>query len=225
MSADKAANPNVTWFEKTIEYKFLLEYLEPNVVTSPLDGDAEQYWGDLIDGKEGEFRLIEFKVDKGALTSEKDKYLAHDEKTDLHYTRYVLEQKGSSVFTLPGAKGHWLVYGQKCIDKSIEPPAWSLELWALPYAEPDSKKSAKLEKGEMLGRVSAESLYEYMQELQTLRDRNGKSSGGGVVLATVGGTTRAHGQEEFIRVYEERLELTREIASQRRRSLSEVPGR
>ncbi|WP_426139434.1 hypothetical protein [Pseudomonas sp. DWP3-1-2] len=63
----------VTWWEKTVEYRFVFEALKANKLdfAAPLSGIEERTVGDGIFGKASTFVLIEFKRDAGQLNTEK----------------------------------------------------------------------------------------------------------------------------------------------------------
>lgn len=62
------------WWEKTIEYKFVIDMANKGkFVVAPLDGDEERA-GDAIISAEYGWLLIEFKKDKKAIDDEKAKF-------------------------------------------------------------------------------------------------------------------------------------------------------
>lgn len=61
------------WWEKTVEYYFIKQYLE-KVTIAPFDGLPEERLGDALTSFEGRAVLIEFKRDEDCLNSEKCKY-------------------------------------------------------------------------------------------------------------------------------------------------------
>lgn len=61
------------WWEKTVEYYFVLKHVEPNMLVSPLDGNEEKL-GDAIISANNKWVLIEFKRDESSLSSEIEKF-------------------------------------------------------------------------------------------------------------------------------------------------------
>ena len=61
------------WWEKTVEYYFVLKHVDIGMLVSPLDGKEEKL-GDTIISTDNRWVLIEFKRDEGSLSSEKDKF-------------------------------------------------------------------------------------------------------------------------------------------------------
>ena len=61
------------WWEKTVEYKFIKEYIDLDSFIAPLDGNEEKA-GDAIFGKNENFILIEFKKDKNSIKDEQKKF-------------------------------------------------------------------------------------------------------------------------------------------------------
>lgn len=65
---------DVLWWEKTVEYVFVLRHLGTDAVM-PFAGKPEQAWGDLlVKGGLGNLCLIEFKRAKVSIRSEYEKY-------------------------------------------------------------------------------------------------------------------------------------------------------
>ncbi len=82
------------WWEKTVEYCFVLRHVGPNVLVSPLDGKEEKL-GDTVISANSKWVLIEFKRDEGCLGSEREKFYDYDEALrrlsnddDHHYLIY-----------------------------------------------------------------------------------------------------------------------------------------
>jgi len=61
------------WWEKTIEYKFIKEFIHLDDFVAPLDGNEEKA-GDAIFSNNNYWVLIEFKKDKSSIASEQDKF-------------------------------------------------------------------------------------------------------------------------------------------------------
>jgi len=90
------------WWEKTVEYKFIKEYIDLNSFIAPLDGNEEKA-GDAIFGENDKFILIEFKKDEKSIKNEQKKFF------DFNSAKQKLEDKDSH---------HILVYG-KIINKDL----------------------------------------------------------------------------------------------------------
>ena len=56
----------MNWWGKTVEYKFIKEYIDLDSFIAPLDGNEEKA-GDAIFGENENFILIEFKKDKDSI--------------------------------------------------------------------------------------------------------------------------------------------------------------
>ena len=61
------------WWEKTVEYKFIKEYVDIDSFIAPLDGNEERA-GDAIFVENGNFILIEFKKDEKSIADEEKKF-------------------------------------------------------------------------------------------------------------------------------------------------------
>lgn len=200
------------WFEKTVEYRFVLDILDREAVASPLDGHAETWWGDLIDSRNAQFRLIEFKIAEPAANTELAKYLPKGvQRPDIHYTKYITQTLRNPLFSLPGAKGHWLVFGDMDAKTWVARRERALKLKARSYCDPESGNTFALENDAQLGRVSAAELHPYLIALRKLRAVSGASTSGGMVLATVGGASSMWTIQEFLTITERSLGLTQTL--------------
>ena len=86
---------SITWWEKTVEYKYIIDYVDYNEFISPLDGKHERA-GDAILSFEDQFLLIEFKRDEDYQYSERIKY------TDFNRAKRELQSSDHA---------HFVVYG------------------------------------------------------------------------------------------------------------------
>ncbi len=84
------------WWEKTVEYKFIKEYINLDSFIAPLDGKEEKA-GDAIFGKNEKFILIEFKKDENSIKDEQKKFF------NFNSAKQKLEDKDSH---------HILIYGE-----------------------------------------------------------------------------------------------------------------
>ena len=64
---------SLKWWEKTVEYYFILEYLGDSISIAPLDG-REERGGDAILSSKDRWLLIEFKKDLNSVISEQNKF-------------------------------------------------------------------------------------------------------------------------------------------------------
>jgi|GEM_PF-4106069 len=108
MSAEKS-------WEKTVEYFFVRNLLEVSTDASPLAGNEEKDFGDLLLRENGiSFKLIEFKRSIGSIEDEFDKYRVPKEKL----RNYKSQGFRKSIVTIfpefnyyASALGHYLIYG------------------------------------------------------------------------------------------------------------------
>lgn len=197
------------WFEKTVEYRFVLDILDREAVASPLDGHAETWWGDLIDSRNAQFRLIEFKRSEGSINTELAKYLPKGvQRADVHYTTYITQTLRNPMLSLPGAQAHWLVFGDMDAKAWVDRRGQALQLKARCYCEAESSKTFALSSDMQLGRVSAAEMYPYLVALRKLRAVSGASTSGGMVLVTTGGASSMLTTQEFLTITERALGLT-----------------
>lgn len=72
------------WWEKTVEYKFIIKCAKKGVLKfAPLDGNEERA-GDTIISQNNKWIIIEFKKDEDSIKTEKDKFINFDKaKEDL----------------------------------------------------------------------------------------------------------------------------------------------
>jgi|ECHvirMinimDraft_2_1075157.scaffolds.fasta_scaffold03075_2 hypothetical protein len=104
---------SVRWWEKTVEYKFLMSVAsQKKLFLAPLDGEHEQA-GDAIFSANNRWLLIEFKKDSTAIRSEMEKFIQYDK------ARKILSSYDAH---------HYIVYGKA----SSSVPA-KLELYAHTY--------------------------------------------------------------------------------------------
>jgi len=200
---------NPLWFEKTVEYRFALDILDREAMVSPLAGHAEKWWGDLIDGRGVQFRLIEFKKSEASINTELAKYMPVGAKPPgIHYTTYISQTLNSPLLDLPGARGHWLIFGALPDAAACPVAQCGFELRARQYGEADPGRSFTLDSDLQLGRVSAAELHAYLLELKKLRASRGTSTSGGLVLATVGASSAMWTTQEFFFISERVLGLS-----------------
>ncbi|GAB6906738.1 conserved hypothetical protein [Desulfosarcina cetonica] len=85
----------MNWWEKTVEYMFVLNYFNYDAIIAPMDGVHERI-GDALYSKENLFSLIEFKRYEADISREVDKYLNYAE------ARNALQERDSHHFFIYG---------------------------------------------------------------------------------------------------------------------------
>ncbi len=66
------------WWEKTVEYLFVVTYFDEGVMMAPLDGNEERL-ADTIFSKDNKWIAIEFKRNENCIDKEKDKFIFYEE--------------------------------------------------------------------------------------------------------------------------------------------------
>lgn len=84
------------WWEKTVEYYFIRNFIPDDMILSPLDGEQEKA-GDAFLSSNEKWVVLEFKKDFKSLASEKKKYKNYDL---------------AEVELSPSDSHHFLIYGQ-----------------------------------------------------------------------------------------------------------------
>lgn len=111
------------WWEKTVEYYFIIEYFGGSISIAPLDGQEERA-GDAIFSSNNRWLIIEFKKDEQSLSSEQDKFnnysIAKQSLSDSdghHFIIYgdINNQENPSRFVLKGR-----TYFSEKLIKSVE---------------------------------------------------------------------------------------------------------
>lgn len=169
----------VNWWEKTVEYAFVQKHMGELAKAIPLDGNQEQWWGDLITEEGCEFTLIEFKRDLDAVDDEFDKYSSLLPCPDVgrNHAHLVRKKKGSLIL-MAGAMGHILILGVE--DEHTETMKLKLG-W---YWDP-GRNLVDIPTQEKMPKVEAKYFAEYVKELRKVRQSpHQSSSSGGLVCAT-----------------------------------------
>ncbi|WP_406807871.1 hypothetical protein [Enterobacter cloacae] len=96
-------NTKNTWFEKTVEYNFVLDSKDTCGLDflSPLDGSAERI-GDLVAGSDAKHFIIEFKKELGGHESEIKKYI--DDEIGYDAAKHALKD-------MKGYENHFVIGG------------------------------------------------------------------------------------------------------------------
>lgn len=186
---------NTMWWEKTVEYHFVRRILPELMTAIPLAGPVETFLGDLIDGDSAAFRLIEFKRDRRSLNTELAKYLRHSTTDDArdHYFADYLRATSPGLLDMPGARGHWLVYGD------ANPKSTDLTLIGKAYGATRTEPGFVIRDDAALSRVPAEDLFPYLAKLMHVRSKaDPLTSSGGLVVAAGHGFALAQTPAEFL---------------------------
>ncbi len=191
------------WWEKTVEYAFVRDFMPLAHEAFPLDGNAEKAFGDLITkGSEG-FRLIEFKATSRDIASEKEKYPSFqnpppDVKDNFHSLLAACEPR---IVKHEGRVAHWLIYGQPIAGAR----GFGLEARAYTGVGGPVVPLARLADLQQLITVSHDKLLKYLAELERARGSSvGKGTATGTRLMIVGvkgGRMLALTVEEFRSLY------------------------
>lgn len=169
------------WWEKTVEYSYVRNIITGDEALSPLDGNAEKAFGDLIQKSNHLFKLIEFKKSKLEFKSELEKYEKHKVSRDsCKSVAAWFEKNCPDLPKMKGATAHWLVYGD-LFEKQ-------LVVRACPYHFTDTKPN-EIDPRNTSG-TSIENFKEYLSALNEIRGKDSVGSGS-LVLASVGETTVA----------------------------------
>ena len=95
-------NEKTKWWEKTVEYQFVLDNYQKFSLIAPLDGNHEKGTSDTIAGQDNKFILIEFKRDASSQQAEfakfqkrnpdktKDNILTEFQKCLLHKCHFII---------------------------------------------------------------------------------------------------------------------------------------
>ena len=102
------------WWEKTIEYLFVVTYLNRESLMAPLDGNCEA-GGDLVASHDDKWVLIEFKRNAGAIDDEVKKF-AEPSEDSFNEAKFLLGDDDGH---------HLLVFGEKGCSEPIELKACS----------------------------------------------------------------------------------------------------
>ena len=182
-----AAHPR--WWEKTVEYAFVLNYLPQAASIAPLAGKEETAYGDAQVQIDGQYMLIEFKARWTDVPSEAKKFARSQAYADGELTAsdmaHLLEKALSKLRMLPQSMAHQLVFGYEDNE--------DLRLGSVPYTEIANKKpgARRLNKAavESLPRVPRDAMAAYLQLLQELRGTELPSGGSAVVCLSASGTS------------------------------------
>ncbi len=144
------------WWEKTVEYKFILLCAKEKVLKlAPLDGN-EEIAGDTLISNNNKWIIIEFKKDKDSIPTEKSKFIDFDKAEEA----LVNEDQH-----------HFIVYGSINVKNNT-----GLNLYCQTYFSKNQQKSIK----DILGKGKNKSEFKiYLEKLISYKKSNkGTNSSG-----------------------------------------------
>jgi len=162
------------WWEKTVEYAFVLETASKLDFAAPLSGVHERA-GDGIFASDSKLVLIEFKRDETQLNSERDKFV------DFERAAETLGPRGGH---------HFIVFGRQVVESGNAKPHLSLAVERF-FSGPSPKDmDAMFEAG-----LPTDSFNAYLNELINWKNEDGRSSGaiGASNYASVFGISASQG--------------------------------
>ena len=152
-----APKEDLHWFEKTVEYAFIIDHARQLAWASPLDGNHERA-ADAIFAIEGaKFLLIEFKRASGDFGSEEKKFEDYG--------------KAKTALSTSGEDLHFFVFGARS-DRGRE-----LDVFAAPYWQHEPRLSVP-DLLETKGCRDERSFREYVEKLIELKKKTEGSQGG-----------------------------------------------
>ncbi|WP_456090436.1 hypothetical protein [Neisseria sp.] len=164
---------NPVWWEKTVEYQFVINNHREFQFVAPLDGNHEKQTSDTILGQDNKFILIEFKRDGNSQTAEFNKF---KKVTNEKNNAEILEE----IKSIKNHQCHFLVYAQLDEEKN------RLELFHKEYLSYLGKNGNSLTYDEMINKgISLKEFHEYLEKIGQLRventdnDTNTSTSSGG----------------------------------------------
>lgn len=181
---------NPVWWEKTVEYQFVINNHREFQFVTPLDGNHEKQTSDTILGKDNKFILIEFKRDGNSQTAEFNKFKkVVKEKSDDD----ILEE----IESIKNHQCHFIVYAE--LNKEENKEENKLELFHKEYLSYLKNSGEHIKYNEMIKNgISLKEFIEYLREFGQLRvqdtgsndeDSSGGTRSGGVSKAPKRNTT------------------------------------
>lgn len=164
---------NPVWWEKTVEYQFVINNHREFQFVAPLDGNHEKQTSDTILGQDNKFILIEFKRDGNSQTAEFNKFkkVANEKSNE-----DILEE----IESIKNHQCHFIVYAEEN----------KLDLFHKEYLSYLKNSGKHIKYNEMIKNgISLEDFIEYLREFGQLRvqdtgsndeDSSGGGSSGGV---------------------------------------------
>ncbi|WP_125940201.1 hypothetical protein [Neisseria dumasiana] len=150
------------WWEKTVEYQFVINNHKKFQLIAPLDGKHETGTSDVILGQGDKFILIEFKKDATSQKAEFEKFKKNNKS----------KSDGTIITELQKLKNfdcHFLVYAKLEQDKEL----YFLELihnGYIDYLNPSCQDKKKYSYNEMIEKgKSSEEFLKYLDDLENLR--------------------------------------------------------
>lgn len=178
MKKDMQQQPR--WWEKTVEYAFVLQCLPEAAAIAPLSGVAEQGVGDATLRIHEAYLLVEFKAHRQAMIDELEKYeraLPSNAKQAHLARRARLDASLATLRALPQSDAHQLVFGD--MDNG------QLRLAHVRYTDAlnSTTKAHWLDRAtvQVLPRRKHAEMIEYLARLRELRGVDSESNGTVVV--------------------------------------------
>jgi len=184
MKMDPQQQPR--WWEKTVEYAFVLQCLPEAAAIAPLSGAAEQGVGDATLRIHEGYLLIEFKARRDAMIDELKKYeraLPSNAKHAHLERRARLDASLATLRALPQSDAHQLVFGD--LDNGHLRPAHVRYTDALN----STAKAHWLDRAtvQALPRRKHAEMIDYLAQLRALRGVDSETSGTVVVGVSLDG--------------------------------------
>jgi hypothetical protein len=205
-----SAHTNMVWWEKTVEYKFVLDCLPPVAAIAPLSGKEEAAFGDAVLRHGETYLLIEFKRRRANAISEHEKFdRARPLSTATASQRPVdrLQAALDQLKKLPQSEAHHLVFGDFREGQFVAAAIRYTD--ALNATAEDTVLDMK--STEKLTRQPRKDMLEYLVKLRELRGSD-TVSGGSVVVGVCEGKSTVMSVDEFIGLdLQKELSLTHSV--------------
>ncbi|WP_322997098.1 hypothetical protein [Castellaniella sp.] len=184
------------WWEKTVEYAFILNFLPSLGAAFPLGGQSEKEFGDLLMSDGTEYRLFEFKAERKNIQDEKKKWGFVNKTNDPRYQgkfHEILQRIYPQIIKHEAHKAHWIVYGV--------PGEIGFKLAAQIYSA-DTRSAQQLNSREELENLSYTSyseMLDYLLEMSKIRGNIGAGTSGLFIVGVNGekGLTIGLSAQEF----------------------------
>lgn len=158
---------NTKWWEKTVEYKFVIENQHNLKLIAPLDGNQEKYTSDAIAGDGNKFILIEFKVDCKSQSSEFKKFLKED-----GFSKESEDKLIEDLEHLSNNKSHFIVYAELKDSKlELVYQTYVNYLKKVDFSNADNEDSKSTFKKMIDNGVNLKEFKDYLSDFKKLREK------------------------------------------------------